>query len=405
LGRQKVRGVEQLALFGGRPAFDRQLHVGYPNIPAGSGFYDRVRDIFARRWLTNDGELVQLFEQSIADLMGVEHCIAMCNGTVALEIATRACGLTDEAIVPAFTFIATAHALQWQGIAPVFVDVEPVGHHLAPELVEAAITPRTSGIVAVHVWGRACDVEGLQTVADAHHLPLIYDAAHALGCSAGGRMIGGNGNCEVLSFHATKVLNTFEGGAVLTNDSELAERMRLMRNFGFAGYDRVVYVGTNGKMSEIAAAMGLSLLEDFDSIVEQNGRAYRAYAEGLGGLDGVRLQSYDAREHNNYQYVIAELDEAKTGLSRDDVQRVLRAENVLARRYFYPGCHHCEPYLSMPRYAGLSLPVTERIAERVLALPTGPSLSQDDVSLVCDILQVALGDPERTRRLLAASST
>ena len=218
-------------------------------------------------------------------------------------------------------------------------------------------------------------------------------------------MIGGNGNCEVLSFHATKVLNTFEGGTVLTNDSELAERMRLMRNFGFAGYDRVVYVGTNGKMSEIAAAMGLSLLEDFDSIVEQNGRAYRAYAEGLGGLDGVRLQSYDAREHNNYQYVIAELDEAKTGLSRDDVQRVLRAENVLARRYFYPGCHHCEPYLSMPRYAGLSLPVTERIAERVLALPTGPSLSQDDVSLVCDILQVALGDPERTRRLLAASST
>ena len=331
----------------------------------------RINDLLDRRWLTNNGPFVQEFEQRVADFLGVKHCIAMCNATVALEIAIRALGLHGEVIVPSFTFIATAHALQWQEITPVFCDVDPATHNLDPAKVEAMITPRTTGIIGVHVWGRPCAIEALSEIAQRRGLKLMFDAAHAFGCSYRGRMIGNFGEAEVFSFHATKFFNTFEGGAVVTNDDELAAKIRLMKNFGFAGYDNVIYVGTNGKMSEVSAAMGLTGLESLDEFIAANRRNYAAYRAGLQDMPGIQLIAYDEAERCNYQYVIVEVDEATAGISRDDLVRVLHAENVLARRYFYPGCHQMEPYRSYFPHAGLLLPETERLTQRVMSLPTG----------------------------------
>src|SRR5438270_2968985 len=281
--------LQDLAIFGRPPAFPEQLHVGRPNIGSREKLLSRINDMLDRRWLTNDGPFVQEFEKKICDFIGVRHCVAMCNATIALEIAARALELKGEVIVPSFTFIATAHALSWQEITPVFCDINPVTHNLDPIKVEQMITPRTSGIIGVHTWGRSCDVDALAEVARRHKVKLMFDAAHAFGCSYKGRLLGAFGECEVYSFHATKFLNTFEGGAVVTNNDELAKKMRLMKNFGFAGYDNVIYPGTNGKMCEASAAMGLTGLESFDTFVDTNRRNHAAYREGLAGMPGVAL--------------------------------------------------------------------------------------------------------------------
>jgi len=262
--------VGDLAIFGGQPAFATPLHVGAPNLGSRDRLYQRIDEILDRRWFTNHGPCVQDFEHRLSESMGVRHCIATCNGTVALQIAIRALGLTGEVIVPSFTFIATAHALQWQSVDPVFCDIDPATHNVDPEQVAEMITPRTTGILAVHLWGRPCDTQALAKVASRHHLRLLYDASHAFGCSHQGRMIGGFGDAEVLSFHATKFVNTFEGGAIVTEDDELADKARLMSNFGFTGYDQVVHIGSNGKMSEVCAAMGLTSLESMQEFIEVN---------------------------------------------------------------------------------------------------------------------------------------
>jgi len=253
--------IEDLAIWGNSSAFAKPLYVGRPNIGDRARLHERIDDMLDRRWLTNDGIYVQEFERRVADMLGVRHCIAMCNGTVALEIAIRATGLKGEVIVPSFTFIATAHALQWQEITPVFCDIDLETGNIDPARVEELITPRTTGIIGVHLWGRPCKIEALEEIAQRHGLVLLFDAAHAFACSHRGEMIGRFGNAEVFSFHATKFINAFEGGAVATNDDDLAGNIRLMKNFGFAGFDNVIYIGTNGKMTEVCAAMGLTSIE------------------------------------------------------------------------------------------------------------------------------------------------
>ncbi len=388
------KSVEDLAIFGGAPAFREPLHVGRPNIGDRERLMARISDMLDRRWFTNNGPLVQEFEQRIAAYVGVKYCIAMCNATVALEIAARALGLKGEVIVPSFTFIATVHALQWQEITPVFCDVAPGTHHIDPSQVERLITPHTSGLIGVHVWGHPCDIEALAEVAQRRNLHLMFDAAHALGCSHKGRMIGGFGDCEVFSFHATKFLNSFEGGAVTTNCDKLAEKMRFMRNFGFAGYDDVDFVGTNGKMTEVCAAMGLTSLESIDAIVTINYHNYKTYQRELEGLPGIVLFRYDESERCNYQYIIVEVDAEKAGIDRDTVVKVLQAENVLARRYFTPGCHKMEPYRSYFPNAGLLLTETEKLTTRVMSLPTGTAVDTSDVVQICAIIRLAIAHHE-----------
>lgn len=383
------KNISDLAVFGGTPAFPEPLHVGRPNIGNREQLLARINDMLDRRWFTNNGPYVQEFETRLAEYLGVKHSIAMCNATIALEIVARALELKGEVIIPSFTFIATAHALQWQEITPVFADVAPGSHHLDPAQVEKLITPRTTGIMGVHVWGAPCNVESLTEIAHRRGLRLVFDAAHALGCSYKGQMIGGFGDAEVFSFHATKFLNSFEGGAVTTNNDALAERIRLMRNFGFAGVDDVDYVGTNGKMTEVCAAMGLTSLESIDEIIAINKRNYNAYREGLRDLPGITLYPYNESERCNYQYVIVEMDEEKASISRDFLVKILHAENVLARRYFYPGCHQMEPYKSYFPHAGLLLPHTEKLTQRVMSLPTGEGIENSGVRDICDVIRCA----------------
>ena len=399
----KKSSIEQLAILGGEPAFTEPLHVGRPNIGNRKALIERINDMLDRRWLTNNGPYVQELERRIADYLGVKNCIAMCNATVALEIAARALDFHGEVIIPSFTFIATAHALQWQEITPVFCDVDPTTHNIDAGKVETLITPRTTGIVGVHVWGRPCPVDALEEIARRRGLKLMFDAAHAFGCSYKGRMIGNFGQAEVFSFHATKFFNTFEGGAVVTNDDDLARKIRLMTNFGFAGYDNVIYVGTNGKMTEVCAAMGLTGLESLDDFIAANRRNYAAYQDGLRDIPGLRLISFDESERNNYQYMIVEVDETVAGISRDDLVRVLQAENVLARRYFYPGCHEMEPYRSYFPHAGLLLPETERLTQRVMSLPTGTAVGPEEIAEVCAILNLAVRESRVLRFRLSAA--
>ena len=392
--------LEDLAVFGGPSAFEKPLHVGTPNIGDRDRFRQRVEDMLDRRWLSNNGPYVRDFEKRVADLAGVKHCVATCNGTLALEIAIRALGLSGEVIVPSFTFVATPHALQWQEITPVFCDVGPKSCNIDPDRVEEMITPRTTGIIGVHLWGRPCDTERLGEIASERGLKLLYDASHAFGCSHKGRLVGSFGDAEVFSFHATKFLNALEGGAVVTNDDELAAKVRLMKNFGFVHYDKVIHVGTNGKMNEMSAAMGLTSLESMDEFVNANYRNYKQYQQAIREIPGVYLLKYDENERCNYQYVVTEVDEAKTKISRDEVVRVLQAEKVLARRYFYPGCHRMEPYRSYFPHARLLLPQTERLAGRVLSLPTGTAVGPDEIGRVCELLAFVARNGARISKVL-----
>lgn len=359
------------------PLFDEPVHVGRPNVGSITDFEALTRDMFDRNWLSNSGPLVTRLEAELAKFLDVRHCIAISNGTIALEIAIRATGLTGEVIVPSYTFVATAHALEWLGIKPVFADVDPRTHNLDPDSVRSLITPQTSGIIGVHLWGRPALVDELAKIANDHGIHLLFDAAHAFGNDLNGTKIGNFGDAEVLSFHATKFFNTFEGGAITTNDDALAQRVRDMRNFGFAGYDNVIARGTNGKMTEISAAMGLVNLASIEQFVQRNRENYAAYQRAFESSPDIALLDLDHGLSWNYQYVVIELASNKVHL-RDALIAALHAENVLARRYFWPGCHNMEPYRTQDPEANLRLPNTTVVADRVVVLPTGMAVEPAD---------------------------
>ena len=399
--REGRREPVEIAVLGGAPAFETTQHVGRPNVPDRADFMRRMESILDSQRLTNLGPQVLEFEQRVAEVAGARHCVATCNATVALELAIGALGMTGDVIVPSFTFVADAHALWWQGVRPVFVDVDARTHCLDPGRVEAAITPRTTGILAVHLWGNACDVEALGELAERHRLRLLYDAAHAFGSTCLGRPIGAFGQATVFSFHATKFVNAFEGGAIVTDDEELARRLRLMTNFGFSGEDVVERLGINGKMSEVSAAMGITSLEGMRGVVDRNRANHEAFSQGLASVPGVRLVQPDPNELHNYHYVVTEVDE-EAGLTRDELVAALRLENVFARRYFHPGCHRMEPYLRMDPDAGRTLAVTEALSDRVMVLPTGTSMSVADCGLLAQRIRAIVGRSAEVRRALRA---
>jgi dTDP-4-amino-4,6-dideoxygalactose transaminase len=395
----KKESLDDLALFGGRPAFAERLHVGRPNIGDSERFIDRLRDIFDRRWLSNHGPYLTQLEERVMALVGCRHAIGVANATLGLQIACRALNLTGEVILPAFTFAATAHALAWEGLRPVFCDVAPGTHNIDPARVPQLITERTSAILGVHLWGLPCAIDELTRIAGDHQLQLFFDAAHALGCSYRGQSIGNFGVLEVFSLHATKFVNSFEGGIICTNDDALARRMRMLANFGYGDREVPEIVGTNAKMHEASAAMGLTNLESLGEFVAVNRRHYQAYRAKLASLDGVHVIDCPEREDQNYQYIVIEIDGARASLTRDELLEVLTAENVLARRYFFPGAHRLAPYRaaddSVPH-----LPETERLCESVLLLPTGTAVSDEDVAGVADLICFALqwGANIRARR-------
>jgi len=395
-----------LAILGAAPAFAEPLHVGRPGVPGRAAFLERVEAMLARRWFTNDGPYVVELEERIARKVGVKHCVLVSSGTTALCLLASAARLEGEVIVPSFTFVATAHALEWMGIVPVFCDIDLETWNLDAAACEEAIGPRTRAILGVHVFGRPCDTAALGEVAERNGLPLFFDAAHAFGCTHGGREVGSFGAAEVFSFHATKAFHTFEGGAVTTNRDDLAAAIRLLRNFGFRGLDDVSALGINGKMPEVCAAMGLSNLGEFEATVAANRATFEAYREELAEVPGLEIRDYDAAERHNWHYAVLQVaDEEAFGLGRDALVRVLVAENVLARRYFSPGVHAMEPYRTRDPSAGNRLPRTVRVAARSLGLPAGAEVSRDQVERVCAIVRSASArSPEIRDALLAQDS-
>ncbi|MFC4147306.1 aminotransferase class I/II-fold pyridoxal phosphate-dependent enzyme [Micromonospora mangrovi] len=383
--------TQRLALFGAAPAFAAGRVVGRPNPVDRDRFLARMNRALDSEWLSNMGPLMYEFEARIAELAGVRHCVSVCNATVGLQLlvgdpATGG-GPGDEVIVPALTFAATAHAVSWRGLTPVFCDVDPVTGLIDPDHVEQLITPRTRAIIGVHLWGQACDATRLGKIAESNGVRLYFDAAPAVGCSYGDTPVGGLGDAEVFSFHATKIVHSFEGGAVVTDDDALAARLRAARNFGFGPDGAVHLVGTNGKLSEASAAMGLTSLETLDELVARNRATYDEYRRALAGIPGVRVLEFDGANRNNHHYLMVTVAAQESGLHRDVLLDVLRAENVGARPYFAQPLHLMQPYVGPDTR---SLPHAESLCGRLLALPTGPQVDAADVKVISEIVRTAV---------------
>ncbi len=376
------RQLDQLALFGGPVEFDQPLHVGRPFVGNRNKLLSELERILDRRQLTNGGPLVHHFERVLSEILEVENVIPLANGTLGLIVLLKALDLQGEVLLPSYTYIATAHAVAWQGLKPVFCEIDPSTHNLDPEDLQARIGSETAAILPVHLWGRPCDVTAIDRIGRDHGVPVVYDAAHAFNVSVEGRKVGNFGEAEVFSFHATKFINCLEGGAVATQDDHLAAELKRLIDFGYGSNDEIEGLGINAKMNEFSAAMGLSTLADMAEIIAVNRDTHSAYLSELEGIAGLSLLEYDENASPNYQYVTVEVEETEFGLNRDEIVTLLQAEQVLARKYFDPGCHRTPPY----RMNKISLPVTEAVSDKVFCLPSGADISPGVVSRVTDLL-------------------
>ena len=356
---------------------NKVFHVGRPNIPNKNKILAQFAEVIDNQWLTNNGPMVQELESRIQQYLGVKHCICVCNATIGLALLQRALDLEGEVIIPSFTFIATANSLRWQKIRPVFCDIKEDTHLIDPLRIEELITEETSAILAVPIWGQPCDYLALEKIANKHNLRLIFDSAHAFGCKFGDRYIGGFGDAEVFSLHATKFFSTGEGGAITTNSDELAEKLKYMRNFGFDGYDKTASLGTNAKMSEFAAAYGLAAFNNLENVLNQNKSVYGGYLEIFKDSAEIKFLEYDDTNASNFHYIVARVDRSY----RDQIVDYFHQENIFVRKYFYPGCHRLEPYISEKKYSDLNLPNTEKISSEIIVFPNGYQISEKDILL------------------------
>jgi dTDP-4-amino-4,6-dideoxygalactose transaminase len=366
-------------------SYDRPITVTQPTLPPLEEFLPYLRSIWESRVLTNGGPMHQQLETELAQYLGVQHVSLFNNATIALLVALKALDLAGEVITTPYSFVATAHSLLWNGIEPVFVDVDPDSLNLDPRRIEAAITPRTTGIMPVHCYGRPCDVAAIKEIADRHRLKVIYDAAHAFGVrDANGSMLN-HGDLSVLSFHATKVFNTFEGGAIICRDVETKLRIDRLKNFGIADEVSVVALGINGKMSEINAAFGRLQLRHVDEALRRRARIADAYRKELGGVRGIRLMSEPAgiRGNNGYFPILVQ-DEFP--MTRDALHEHLRSLQIFARRYFHPLISEFPMYRELPSARSGNLRVASDAAARVLCLPIYPAMDEAEQSRVVDVI-------------------
>lgn len=373
----------------------KRLFVGQLNAPSTKKAVDAFTQIFDRHFYTNHGPLVTEFEAELAKFFDVKHVICMTNGTMALMVAAKSIGLRGDVVVPAFTFPATAQALSAAGLNPVFCDVDPDLHNITVDTVRAALTADTGAIVGVHMWGRACGIDGLQDLADEKGLDLIFDAAHAVGCTYKGRKIGGFGSCEVFSFHATKVLGCAEGGCVTTNEDDVAAAVRTAANFHDQQTFAQVPLRTNAKMSEAQAAMGLLSLEEIDTYIAANRHRYLRYQDKLADISGISFCAHAGEEDSNFQYVVCGVEQKAFGASRDQLLHALHLKNIMARRYFNPGLHKAFPYAE----TAWNLPSTDLLCSKVIQFPSGSDISDADIDRVCDaVRRVQNSEPAPARR-------
>jgi dTDP-4-amino-4,6-dideoxygalactose transaminase len=344
-----------------------------------------LQRIWDSRILTNGGGMHQALEKALADYLGVNHIALFANGTLALVTALQALRVTGEVITTPYSFVATGHSLLWNGLKPVFVDIDPVTLNLDPAKIEAAITPQTTAIMPVHCYGTPCDVAAIERIAENYNLKVIYDAAHAFAVRDAGGSILRHGDLSVLSFHATKVYNTFEGGAIICPDARTKQRINHLKNFGFVDEVTVVAPGINGKMSEINAAMGLLQLKHIDQALARRAEIDALYRRRLAGVPGLRCLRIPEGVQRNHSYFPI-LVEEEFPLGRDELYQLMRGDDILVRRYFYPLISEFPMYRGLPSAAPALLPVAQAVARKVLCLPIHPDLRDEDVERICDLL-------------------
>ena len=361
----------------------KPIYVTQPYLPPIEEFTPYLQKIWDNKILTNGGPFHQQLEKELCGYLGVKHISLFTNGTLALVTALQALRITGEVITTPYSFVATAHSLLWNGIKPVFVDIDPLTLNLDPSKIEAAITPQTTAIMPVHCYGRPCDVDAIQRIADIYNLKVIYDAAHAFGVKCHCGSVLNHGDLSVLSFHATKVFNTFEGGAIVCPDAETKQRIDHLKNFGFVDEVTVVAPGINGKMSEINAAFGLLQLKYVSSAINRRKEIDETYRAGLKQVKGITCLNSDAEVVNNYSYFPI-LVEPDYPLSRDALYEKLKTNNINARRYFYPLISNFPMYRGLPTASASNLPVASGAAQKVLCLPIYPALNDDELKLVID---------------------
>ncbi|GAB0148083.1 MULTISPECIES: DegT/DnrJ/EryC1/StrS family aminotransferase [Marichromatium] len=366
----------------------RPLYVTQPALPPLREFMPYLEQIWDARMLTNAGPFHARFEAALGEYLGVEHLALFANGTLALITALQALRITGEVITTPYSFVATAHSLLWNGIKPVFVDVDPVTLNLDPARIEAAITPQTTAILAVHVYGHPCDLDAIERIADTYNLRVIYDAAHAFGARVGGRSLVDHGDLSVLSFHATKVFNTFEGGAIICPDARTKQRIDRLKNFGFVDEVTVVAPGINGKMNEFCAALGLLQLEHVDAALARRAELARIYRAAIDEIPGLRCHPDPVPEGANHAYFPIMVESAYP-IDRDALYQRFKARDIHARRYFYPLISAFPMYRGLPSAQPDLLPNAVRAAEQVLCLPLYPDLEAEDQARVIAVLREA----------------
>lgn len=362
------------------------VYVTRPFLPPIDEFKEYLEQIWESKQLTNKGPYHELFEKKLAEYLGVKYVSLFSNGTLALISALQTLRITGEVITTPFSFVATTHALNWNGIKPVFCDIDPVTYNLDPKKIEAAITPKTTAILPVHVYGNPCDVTAIQEIAGTYGLKVIYDACHAFGVTINSKSVLNFGDLSVLSFHATKVFTTFEGGAIICHDETTKKRIDFLKNFGFAGETTVVAPGINAKMNEFQAALGLLQLKYIDQAIEKRKEIAEYYRQHLQGLPGISIFKDMPNVRHNYQYFPIAIDKRLFGRSRDDVYNALKKQNILARRYFYPLISQFPTYRGLESAKPGNLPVAEDITQKILCLPIYPGLEKADTKRILKII-------------------
>lgn len=361
---------------------DNQITVTSPLLPPLEELMPYLQDIWNRKWITNNGHYHQQLEKALCKYLGVDHLSVFTNGTLPLITALQALRITGEVITTPYSFVATTHSLWWNGIKPVFVDVDPKTGNIDPTKIEAAITPKTTAIMAVHVYGNPCDTEAIQKIADMYGLKIIYDAAHTFGVTVNGKSILTSGDISTLSFHATKTYNTVEGGALVCHDAKTKQRIDYLKNFGFANETEVVAPGINSKMDEIRAAYGLLNLKYVDAAIEARRKVAIQYRDVLKNVEGITMFEESPEVKYNYSYFPVFIDAREFGKSRDELYLEMKEANVLGRRYFYPLISEFTTYRGLPSAGKDNLPIATKMAEEVLCLPMHHSLTQEDINRV-----------------------
>ena len=367
------------------PDKDSPIYVTRPLLPPLEEFLPYLQQIWDSKWLTNNGPFHSQLEQALAEYLGVRHVALFTSGTVALITALQTLRIVGEVITTPYTFVATAHSLLWNGIKPVFVDIDPVTLNLDPSRIEAAITPQTTAIMPVHCYGEPCDVARIEHIADIYGLKVIYDAAHAFGVQHEGSSVLNHGDLSVLSFHATKVFNTFEGGAIVCHDAKTKQRVDHLKTFGFVDEVTVVAPGINGKMSEINAAFGLLQLKGIDAALARRKVIAARYSSALASTPGIQCVLSADRAGANHAYFPI-LVQADYPLGRDELFEKMRRRNVFARRYFYPLITDFPMYRGMPSAAHANLPVARTVADQVICLPIHPELSDEQADFIAGLI-------------------